>query len=85
MLMTPFSSEMAAEPVEIADEDGRRNVAHVLGDPEPDIGRTGDDGGLRMVLEDLGEIVGIGRHDQPLVALADLDARRRHRVLQAAR
>ena len=64
----------AAQSVQPADEDGRRDVAHVLGHPEPDIGRPGDDGGVRVLVQHGGEIVDRRRHDQPPVALADLDA-----------
>ena len=40
-----------------ADQDDLRQVAHLLGDPQPDIGRPGDDRGVGMALVEGGEAV----------------------------
>jgi hypothetical protein len=63
------------QPVEIADKNRRRNRAHLLGHPQPDIGRSGDDGGIRLGFVDRCEIIHIRRNDQALPACAGLDAR----------
>ena len=43
---------------DVADEDGRAEVAKLLGDPQADVGRAGDDAGLGMREEEIGEFVG---------------------------
>ncbi len=55
---------------EVPDEDGRRDVTHLLRHPEADISGAGDDGRVRALLQDCREIVDIGRHDDA----PDLDA-----------
>ena len=46
----------------------------MLGHPQADIGRTGNDGGLGFGFQQVGEIVDIGRDDEAVLASADLDA-----------
>ena len=46
---------------DVADEDGRAEVAMLLGDPQADIGGPGDDAGLGMREEEVGQLVGGGR------------------------
>ena len=60
--------------LQMADKDHRPDIAHELGDPEPHIGRTRDQRGAGMLGIDRCQIVGRGRHDQPVPALADIDA-----------
>ncbi len=60
--------------VEMSDEDRRGDVAHELRHPEPDIGRSGDDRGIRLGFQNRREVVGISRDHEPLPARADLDS-----------
>ena len=76
---------MVLQLVEAADEDHRRDVAHELGHPEPDIGRAGDDGRLRL------GFAAPPRNRRPIAGtisrclpVADLDARCRRAAPQAA-
>ena len=46
---------------DVADEDGRAEVAKLLGDPQADVGGPGDDPGLGMRDEEVGQLVGAGR------------------------
>ena len=52
----------------MTDEDDRGNVTHHLGDPQAHIGRTGNDGRLRLCRQDGGEIIEITGHNQPVLA-----------------
>ena len=61
--------------VEPADEDRRRNVAHVLGHPQADIGRARRRSSLpARPADSAARSSSDGRHQQPLLARPDLDA-----------
>ena len=56
-----------------ADMDDLREVAELLGDPQPDVGRAGDDGRIGMLLIEVGDAVDRRRRGEEAVAVADED------------
>ena len=60
--------------LQMADEDRRGDVAHLLGDPEADIGRAGNDGRLGHVGAQFGKILKIGRQEGAGAVAFHLDA-----------
>ena len=61
------------EILHLADMDDLGDVAKLLGDPQADIGRSGDDDGVRMPLVEVGEAVEIGRSGEEAGLVADED------------
>ena len=55
---------------DVADEHRRGNVAHELGDPQPDVGHAGDDARLGPARQHLGQRIGARWNDD---GVADLD------------
>ena len=58
----------------LADKNHRPDVAHELGDPQPDIGGSGNQRRARLGSVDFGQVVGTGGNDNPLRAFTDFDA-----------
>src|SRR5690606_11254431 len=63
------------EPVQPADEDDGRDLAHEFRHPQADVGGAGNHGGIRFGFEQKRKIIDIRRHDQPALSRANLDAR----------
>ena len=55
--------------------DQRRELPVLLGHPQPDIGRPGDDHGRRMLAVDVGKLIDGARREPPLIAVRDLKHR----------
>ena len=64
----------ALEVGQVADEHRGRDAAQMLGHPQADIGRAGDDGGLGVFGQHLRKIGGVGGQDRAFVAARQLDA-----------
>ncbi len=64
---------MWSKPRARPSQDDLGQVAHLLGDPQPDIGRAGDDGRVGMPLVERGEAVDARRRGEEAVLVADED------------